>query len=66
MNTSQQVMKQRVQRNLANQAETEHLVGDIEKTSIEAQYDEHVTSYNEGMLEMKIAKIEDDPGIGLL
>lgn len=66
MESSQQVMKQRVQRNLANQAETEHLQGDIEKTCIEAQFDEYVTSYNEGMLEMKISKLDADPGLGLL
>lgn len=66
MESSQQVMKQRVQRNLANQAETDHLQGDIERISIEAQFDEHVASYNEGMLEMKIARLDADPGLGLL
>lgn len=57
MKSSSNVMEQRAQRNLANQAETNHLQSDIEATCIEAQYDEHIAAYAAGMLEMKAARL---------
>lgn len=50
-------MECRVERSLANQVETQHLLSDIEKTCIEAQYDEHIAAYAAGMNEMKIAAL---------
>lgn len=65
-NNATQLLQQRVQRNLANQLETQHLQSDIEKTCIEAGYDEHIEAYASGMLEMKLAQLDPDPGLGLL
>lgn len=50
-------MAQRVQANLANQANKQHLDGVVEQISTNQDYEDHVKNYTIGVIEMKIAKL---------